>query len=548
MSKSRPFSIYLLKTGYDATNSLKENHHLKDAVDARLAPEGASLFVLDSAPTDPWWKHFFGIQQEIKQVSKGALVFLPVHERTFALSFGHVYHKLKDESYEYDFGLRVTLNCVDPNELKSTDTLEPGAARRQRTQVPIGSDLTYFDFDRDSSILKSLTGKVKQQYANLFKHATGSSSLLISSDTAPAGLIDLCGQLLDLYNSDDYRVAFPDIQNIAPVRDPSVIEALNEELLQAFRAKSGNLYLAIPEVVDYQNGPHYASFSGVGSSMIFEDVFIDEYYSYLEDNATDLNRVSYEDLRSHGLNLKNENDELLKHFSILNCLIFDAAAGTEQSHHLSDGKWYRVESSYLEKLRAFLDPLCCEAPLRPYAHESEGKYNEAVAEEDGSFICLDMTNISPRGETQIEPCDLYSVDDRLGIFYHIKVSTLSPQLSHLFNQGTNAIELLKLEPESVERLRALIEAKASDQTKAGFLDPIEREAFGVCFGIVTHKNKAARSENLPLFSRISLMRNAKALQLMGITCRLSFIEDQSEKKTGIKKERKKRAARQVLEA
>ena len=185
MSKSRPFSIYLLKTGYDATNSLKENHHLKDTVDARSAPEGASLFILDSAPTDPWWKHFFGIQQEIKQVSKGALVFLPVRERTFALSFGHVYHKLKDESYEYDFGLRVTLNCVDPNELKSTDTLEPGAARRQRTQVPIGSDLTYFDFYRDSSILKSLTGKVKGQYANLFKHATGSSSLLISSDTVP---------------------------------------------------------------------------------------------------------------------------------------------------------------------------------------------------------------------------------------------------------------------------------------------------------------------------------------------------------------------------
>ena len=185
--------------------------------------------------------------------------------------------------------MNTTLGCAlhsiafDPNELKSTDTLEPGAARRQRTQVPIGSDLTYFDFDRDSSILKSLTGKVKGQYANLFKHATGSSSLLISSDTPPTGLIDLCGRLLDLYSSDDYRVAFPDIDNIAPVRDPTVIEALNEELLQAFRAKNGNLYLAVPEIVDYQNGPHYASFSGVGPSMIFEDVFIDEYYSYLEE-------------------------------------------------------------------------------------------------------------------------------------------------------------------------------------------------------------------------------------------------------------------------
>jgi uncharacterized protein (TIGR04141 family) len=136
----------------------------------------------------------------------------------------------------------------------------------------------------------------------------------------------------------------------------------------------------------------------------------------LESNAADLNSLGYADLKSHGLKLKNENDELLRHFSILNCLIFDAASDTEQSYHLSDGKWYRVENSYLEKLKASLDPLCIEAPLRPFAHESEGKYNEAVAEEDGSFICLDMTNISPRGETQIEPCDLYSVDGRLGIF------------------------------------------------------------------------------------------------------------------------------------
>ncbi len=34
--------------------------------------------------------------------------------------------------------------------------------------------------------------------------------------------------------------------------------------------------------------------------MIFEDVFIDEYYTYLENNATDLNSVGYEDLKCHG--------------------------------------------------------------------------------------------------------------------------------------------------------------------------------------------------------------------------------------------------------
>jgi uncharacterized protein (TIGR04141 family) len=156
--KSRAFSIFLFKEGYDASNALKEDQLLQAGVDATALPAGASLFVLDGVPKPPWWKNYFGIEKDLSQVNKGALVFLPVTGRTFALSFGHVSHNLKEASYEYDFGLRVTLNSVDPDKLKNTDTLEPGAARRQKTQVAVDSDLTYFDFDRDTKILKSLTG------------------------------------------------------------------------------------------------------------------------------------------------------------------------------------------------------------------------------------------------------------------------------------------------------------------------------------------------------------------------------------------------------
>jgi uncharacterized protein (TIGR04141 family) len=151
MSKTRPFSIYLLKAGYDATNALKDKHKLDSEVAADKLPEGASLFVLDSPATEVWWTGYFGVNAHILQASKGALVFIPVNGRCFALSFGHVYHNLRDESFEHDFGLRVTLNCVDPKKLKSTDTLQPGVARRQRIQAPTGEDLTFFDFDRNSS-------------------------------------------------------------------------------------------------------------------------------------------------------------------------------------------------------------------------------------------------------------------------------------------------------------------------------------------------------------------------------------------------------------
>src|SRR3546814_17460095 len=112
---------------------------------------------------------------------------------------------MKDEAYEYDFGLIVTLNSVDPKELKSADMIEPGPARRRRTQVPVSTELTYLDFDGNSEIIKSLTGKVKAEYKDLFSNATGSASLKISMRIDPRELAERCERLLALSRAEKRR-------------------------------------------------------------------------------------------------------------------------------------------------------------------------------------------------------------------------------------------------------------------------------------------------------------------------------------------------------
>jgi uncharacterized protein (TIGR04141 family) len=541
MSKTRPFSIYLLKPHYDASNSLKNEHGLGETPSETLPPD-ARLFVLDSPATDPWWKGYFKVDMVLKQASKGALVFLTVDNRCFALSFGHVYHNLKDESFEYDFGLRVTLNCIDPNELKSTDTLEPGAARRQRTQLPTGSDLTYFDFDRDSAILKSLTGKVLAEHKNLFKYVTGSNSLLIRSEVQVGGLIGLCKQLLTLYESQAYRNTFPDIENIVPVRDPVVIDRLNEKLIEGLKEKSDSLYLTIPDIIDYRNQGYHASFSGAGTSLVYEDVFLAKYYEYLEMRSRPLEQIDYHQLRTHGVKLTDEEGNIRENYSLINCLIFDTALDSgAQTYHLAEGNWYKVENSYIAKLQAALDPLCVDIALPDFAHLDEEEYNASVAAGDENFLCLDRGDISPEGQTQVEPCDLYSVEGETAIFHHIKRSTVSAQLSHLFNQGTNAVELLKLEEECLVKLRAIITDKARGTARTQFLQALDEKQFRIVFGIVTHKDRTKKSENLPLFSRVSLMRISRVLKFANTECRFGFISDLSERKAGVRKPRKKKA-------
>jgi len=240
--------------------------------------------------------------------------------------------------------------------------------------------------------------------------------------------------------------------------------------------------------------------------------------------------------------LTDEEGKARETYSLINCLIFDTALDNQaQTFHLTEGKWYRVENSYIDKLTAALDPLWVDLPFPHFAHENEGRYNEMIAAENEAFVCLDTENLSPAGQTQIEPCDLFSIDEDAAVFHHIKRSTVSAQLSHLFNQGNNAIEVLKLEETCLARLRELISARVSEEAQAGFLGPLDGQKYRVVFGIVTHKDRTNKSENLPLFSRVSLMRIARSLRLKNTECCFGFIEDRSERKAGVPKKRKARA-------
>lgn len=543
MAKSRTFSIYLLKPGFNAENALEDEHPLRADFAAENLPEGAVLFVLDSQPRPPWWKSYFGVEGELSQVNKGALVFLPVEDRWFALSFGHVSHHLKDTSYEYDFGLRVTLNSLDPQKLKSTDTVDPGAAKRQRTQLPIESELTFFDFDRDSTVLRSMTGKVRDEHRELFRHATGSSNLRISTDALVGDLQQLCNALIALYNSDGYKTSFPEIQNIVPVRDPNEISALNANLLAAFCARDPALNLTVPEIVNYHDNL-YVMFSGARQSQIYDDVYIGRYYEYLDKHNVDLTTLDIDALKRHKLLLTDEEGAPRDQHSIFKSLVFDTTlpGAATQTFHLCDGEWYRIDNDYIARLQSYLDPRCVDSDLPEYAHLTEGAYNQSVAHADPSIACLDTKNISPAGQSQVEPCDLLAIRDGKAIFYHIKVSTLSAQLSHLFNQGVNAVELLRLDVQALDRLEVLLQAAVAPEPSAALIGQVRGRNYGIVFGIVTRKDSAQRSLNLPLFSRISLMRSMKSLQLMDVRGHVMFIPDSTVATAGKKKPRKPRAA------
>ena len=339
---------------------------------------------------------------------------------------------------------------------------------------------------------------MSEKYEHLFKTATGASNLRISLKLAPGELTELCSSLLALYLSDSYKETFPSIQDISPVRDPTLTNHLNEILIEAIKERDDRLSLTVPEIINYEEGL-FVAFRGTGASDLYADVFINSYYDYLTQNEFDLAKLNIETLKRHKLVLTKEDGAPrdIPH-QILKSLIFDCTFDGE-TYHLAEAAWYKVEPTSHEKLNSYLDTVCADLTLPPYNHASEGVYNESVPAANGSFVCLDTENISPTGQTQVEPCDLYAVEDDRAVFFHVKVSTLSSALSHHFNQGANALELILLEEESLTKLKALIKSKAPAVAYASLVAPLDKSSHRVVFAIVTHKPKQKKSLNLPLF-------------------------------------------------
>lgn len=548
MSKTKPFSIYLLKKEFDHTNAMKEGHALEEEIATEL-PDGAHLYVLDTPARPPWWRAFFGIERELFQATKGALIFLAIGDRNFAISFGHVYHHLNDYSLEYDFGLRVTLNSLDPRELKSADMVSPGTARRKRTQVAISTDITFLDFDGNSEIIRSLTGKIKDEYKEIFKNATGSTSLKVGMKVEPQNLPSVCKTLLELHKSDAFKETFPNIQNISPVRDPARTDELNLILLEAFKNRSDAIALSIPEVVDYHGDKTCCFFRAEGkTSEIFPDITIDALWNFL--GEFDISPKDATSLREYQLVLCDVEGNPGRAYTVMRSLVYETGAPEDAAiFHLTDGNWYRAEASFVTRMTEYINARCRPCHLPPYNHDqnvngknvySEEAYNAAITAWDENYICLDQTDMSPASASQVEPCDIYSISD-LGTematadMYHVKISTRSAHLSHLFNQGLNSVELLKQEDECSENLKSIIGRKVPEDRHADLFAPIDQKKFTVYFGIITQKDAATGGGNLPLFSRLSLMRTMQILEMYTIQCALLFIDDQSPKKSGHKK-------------
>lgn len=273
-------SIYLIKEGFaigdvvDSDDPYIHRHILKD---------GSVVFIKPSNPQPPKWIDYFDGQLEFDTLlssSASALHLVSVvvengDERLFAVSFGYGYALLNKETVEERFGLKVALNqAADGGLRKLKRTAISGNSRKTDEQMPRPSSVDAFEIDVEQDLLEGVTvsgGDGLLATGSI----TGSDSLALSVDESMGSICDFLKSAYGVYTLDSYKSRYAWVDRILPVRSKTLQEALNSKAIDLIGAQDKNVWLAVPEVLEWEA---IAGFQVRYNDSLLDDVCLDMIY------------------------------------------------------------------------------------------------------------------------------------------------------------------------------------------------------------------------------------------------------------------------------
>ncbi len=139
---------------------------------------------------------------------------------------------------------------------------------------------------------------------------------------------------------------------------------------------------------------------------------------------------------------------------------------------------------------------------------------------------LDRNNVYFGKKNKIEPCDLICCANNKDYLIHVKIDGKSSSpLGHLFNQGYVSTELLLKDPKmKTEVIKKINNDKNSSANKNDLKKHLQHDEFEVVYAIITKRKNIT---DLPLFTKIALVKAWKNLNRLQIKSQVVFIEDKS---------------------
>lgn len=516
--RQRGLTIYLIEASFDDKSIIsKPAHEHQVLVDGVLV---GTLYIESRQPKPPQWAEFFTPYvppEAFGWVSTSSAVLLvETSGRTFAITFGHGRHLLALGCCEERFGLKVVLNSIPPERIRSLDKRSFDAINsNSRVQASQEANAQEFGIDAEQDLLRAVTG-IPGDY-RLGKRLSGRDALHADVLCSLQTIKELLSLYYSKFQDDTYKAEFAWIDNIAelPSESPTA-NALNNKLLDILQdirvgSKNAKCWLSVPEIIDWERTESF-QYGRRASASRHHDLHLPGFFRSVEPHVP----ITMALLRErYALAVDPEGSPVHK-WQVYKCIHCEIEEGS-RVYILSGGKWYAIARDLADQVNDYYANLPrFQTDLPVYDDEDEASYCRRVADGSaGAIALMDRKLVRLQGRTSpIEFCDLYTARKEM---IHVKRYGASNVLNHLFAQGLVSGEALR----SLEGFVAKVNEHLAPSHRLPD-GPVPRDTAGrhIVFAIVSE----SRNELvLPFFARVSLRHAAKRLTSMGFDVSLAKV-------------------------
>lgn len=460
--------------------------------------------------------------------SSGVTLFIEVQNRIFAINFGTLGRfNINKNVIEKTFGI-YTANKLLNNDL--TATLKSAHSRVNETnpvnkQRQYGADISnnqLFLSMEDNEALKELAviSSASEDFSRMIgKYSSLNVQFLFNDTEIPCFqyLQPKLIKLLDIYNSvsiDDIKKLF---KGIYPLNSAESQE-LNAQLPNKLIISTDAFFLFEPEI-DYD-------FSLVAAIKIGDELYDELSLSdYLSKNP----QPSFEVLNEDKVLFLNEDEDVIKEWSILECL-YGEIEEDNTNYILSGGEWFEVAKDKYDRISHAIDEIIdTEFVIPDHIKENireairqaltqnpkinkENIFNTHLSNHIHGYLFDEAAKQINLYEDRFEVCDVLHQNS----FFHVKYNYGASALSHLFNQGyVSAKSYAKFKSKYAEAVNVHI------TDTSNHLSPEPANNVTVHYLILNEKAQ----DRLTFFSKMALEDKIKTLQAMRFNVNLTWVRD-----------------------
>ena len=522
MSATHQLKAYLVKDD-DAFTSYKDVLRSDISVDEvdLVSPLDGVFLSKETSPRKPSWIRFVqpAVQTEIDRLwtqTSAAVLLLRCCGRIFAFTFGYGRTILRPDCYERDFGLRVVLNCVNPDQIRSADMRRiEEATLLTRRQASRATEFATFGLDARQDLLRGITGIPSD--LSFASRISGAESLTFSMSIDVRALPEKCAELLSLYGSTKYKERFGFIDHLRLERDPSRVADLEKRLLSELNdGVTVRMHLAPPEPLDWENVQGF-TYSSTSAAKVYPDLSIDDAVS--ECNPSNGLTIPYLRRKHVGVRYR-EAAHSVDEYTLYSCLVYEHETD-DRLYILSGGDWHQVDKTWADGVRAAVSALPRSSLPLPLSQpgEHEACYNERAASQNGWALLDRKTVMLSSPYDRIELCDIMTRQRQL---VHVKRKMQSATLSHLFAQGAVSAELLVQSDEFRIKCHDMLSELGDDWNDCVPNEWLNPKEYEVVYAIIGNSTKSW-PRHLPFFSQLNLRNTADRLRALGYSVSLKLI-------------------------